>query len=77
MAALDSNVDLNYPGWNPAIPNATRAAEFVSDMGALVQGDRQPAFTYVWLPTAGGSSMADADRALGTIVAFLSRTPHW
>lgn len=77
LAALDGGVDLSYPTANPAIPNATRAAEFVTDMGRLVQEDRQPAFTYVWLPTSGGPGMAEADRALGTIVAFLSRTPHW
>lgn len=77
LAVLNGNVDLSYPLWNPLIPNATRAQEFVSDMGRLVSAGQEPAFTYVWLPTSGGASMADADRALGTIVAFLSHTPHW
>jgi DNA-binding beta-propeller fold protein YncE len=77
LAALGNNVDLSYSGWNPFVTNASRAAEFVSDMGRLTQADQQPAFTYVWLPATGSASVGDADRALGTIVAFLSHTPHW
>ncbi len=77
LAALDGNVDLSYAGWNPLIADSARAAEFVADMDRLVRADQEPAFTYVWLPTSGGTSMADADRALGSIVAFLSHTPHW
>lgn len=78
LAALDGHVDERYPGWNPQIDNRTRAAEFVRDMGPRIAADREPAFTYIWLPTAGtAASLSDADRALGTIVAFLSRTPHW
>lgn len=78
LAALDGNVDLSYAGWNPLIPNSARASEFVTDMQRLVQGDQEPAFTYIWLPTnASTQSMADADRALGTIVQFLTHTPHW
>ncbi len=58
--------------------DTARAAEFVRDMGALVQADREPSFTYIRLPAAGDSvSIADADHALGTIVDFLSRSPHW
>ncbi len=75
--ALDGNVDLSYAGWNPLIPNATRAAEFVADMGRLAQNDQEPAYTYIWLPTSGNASMSEADRALGTIVQFLSHTRHW
>jgi len=78
LAALDGNVDLNYPGYNPAISDVQRAKEFVADMGRLVQADTQPTFTYVWLPAVPGRAGAsDADRALGTIVDFLSHTPHW
>ncbi len=77
LAVLNGNVDLSYPGSNQLIPNTTRAQEFISDMSRLVQADREPAFTYVWLPTSGSGGMMDADRALGTIVAFLSHTPHW
>jgi DNA-binding beta-propeller fold protein YncE len=78
LAVLDQHVDEAYPAWNPAISDVARANEFVRDMGNLVASDQQPAYTYVWLPSVGGAAAAtDADRALGTIVAFLSRTPHW
>jgi len=78
LAALDTHVDEAYAGWNPDISDVSRANEFVRDMGALVDAGQQPAYTYVWLPSAGGTAAAsDADRALGTIVQFLSHTPHW
>jgi hypothetical protein len=77
LAALDGHVDLHYPGWSPQITDVQRADEFVRDMGGLVRADQEPAFTYVWLPANGGASMADADRAVGKIVGFLSGTPHW
>jgi hypothetical protein len=36
-----------------------------------------PNFTYVWLPDSRTGGVADADRALGSIVEFLSTTTHW
>ncbi len=77
LAALDANVDLQYPGWNPQITDTLRAASFTNDMTALVNQDREPAFTFVWLPASNTDGMKGADSALGTIVAFLSHTPHW
>jgi hypothetical protein len=77
LAALDGHVDLAYPGWNPAIGDDVRVAEFTSDMGRLVENDQEPAFTYLWLPAAGPGGMGAADRALGKAIAFLSGTPHW
>ena len=78
LAALDGHIDLNYPGYNPAIPDVVRAQEFIADMGRLVRSHAQPTFTYVWLPAVPGrEGAAAADKALGQIVAFLSRTPHW
>jgi YVTN family beta-propeller protein len=84
-AVLAGRTDLNYPAWDAAVPNATRAAEFVRDFGALSAAHRQPRFAYVALPSGpdgpqGGppeSAMADEDRALGTIVEFLSHLPSW
>jgi hypothetical protein len=70
-------VDLAYPGWNPAIGDDSRVAEFTADMGRLVAADQEPAFTYLWLPAAGPGGMGAADRALGRAIAFLSSTPHW
>jgi DNA-binding beta-propeller fold protein YncE len=77
LALLDGQVDLNYAGWNPEIGDDVRVAEFIADMGRLVQNDQEPTFTYLWLPAGASGGMAAADRALGQAVAFLSRTPHW
>jgi YVTN family beta-propeller protein len=78
LAALDGNVDLDYASWNPKVTDAARAKAFVADMQRYVQTDSVPNFTYVALPTAGGpAGAADTDRAIGTIVDFLSHTPHW
>ncbi len=78
LAALDGNVDLDYGTWNPKITNAMRAEEFERDMQRYVSADRMPNFTFVWLPTAEGSAgAADGDKAVGKIVDYLSRTPHW
>ncbi len=78
LAALDGNVDLEYGTWSPKITNAMRAAEFERDMQSYVSADRMPNFTFVWLPTAQGSAgAADDDKAVGKIVDYLSRTPHW
>jgi YVTN family beta-propeller protein len=78
LAALDGNVDLDYAGFNPRINDDARAAEFVRDMQRLVDADRMPNFTYVRLPTdPTDRGVRDADRALGIMVDFISRTPHW
>jgi DNA-binding beta-propeller fold protein YncE len=76
LSVLEGSIDLDYPGANPAIADASRAAAFERDMGALVSAGNEPAYTYIWLPPTNGG-MADADRALGAIIAFLSRTPAW
>ena len=71
---LEGHVDASYPAWNAPVPDATRAAEFVRDFGALSAAHRQPRFAYVALPAA---SAAEGDRALGTMVDFLSHLPSW
>jgi DNA-binding beta-propeller fold protein YncE len=86
-AALGGHVDLDYPGWNLRIRDVRRAAEFVRDFDPLVKADRMPAFTHVWLPADHGGSgkdipplpeeVADGDRALGTIVDYLTHIPQW
>ena len=78
LAGLANNVDADYSPWNPKVDDAKRAAEFVRDMQRYVSSDSVPAFTFVAIPTGptqGG--VAGADRALGTIVDFISHTPHW
>jgi hypothetical protein len=68
----------NTPGSSPKITDESRAAEFVKDMQRYVQTDSIPNFTYIRLPAENGASGAkDADHALGTIVDFISHTPHW
>jgi YVTN family beta-propeller protein len=78
-AVLAGNVDLNYPVRDAAVPDTVRAAEFVRDYGALIQAHRPPRFAYVALPGGDGTgaSVADGDRALGSIVDFLSHGPAW
>jgi len=87
LAALAGHVDTNYPGWNLRIRDARRASEFIRDMDPLVKADQMPAFTHVWLPADHGGfgknipplpeEVADGDRALGTIVEYLTHTPQW
>ncbi|MBD5604493.1 MAG: hypothetical protein IAI48_05320 [Candidatus Eremiobacteraeota bacterium] len=74
LAALLGHVDLAYPGWNPHVTDSTRADEFVRDFDALVKLDNVPALTEIWLPSG---TPADGDRALGTIVAYLTHVPQW
>jgi DNA-binding beta-propeller fold protein YncE len=77
LAALDGNVDVNYAGEDPRVDDAHRAQEFVRDMQRYVDSGQMPSFAYVVLPTRGQDGVAEADRALGSIVEFLSHTPHW
>jgi DNA-binding beta-propeller fold protein YncE len=84
-SVLAGRVDLNYPAWSSRLPDALRAAEFVRDFGALSAAHRQPRFTYVALPAGADgpqgmpseAAIAEEDRALGTIVDFLSHLPSW
>jgi len=78
LAALDGNVDLQYPGWSTAVTDTARASEFERDMQRYVQADTAPSFTYVSLPSEPGKAgAADADSAVGAIVDYLSHTAHW
>ena len=79
-AVLAGHVDLAYPGWSPRVRDVRRAEEFVRDFDPLVKTNAVPAFTEIWLP--GNASdvpedVADGDRALGTIVDYLTHTPQW
>jgi DNA-binding beta-propeller fold protein YncE len=86
-AVLAGHVDLDYPGWNLRIRDERRAREFIRDYTLLVGAGRQPRYTHIWLPadhTGAGPNIppvaeevADGDRALGTIVQYLSRLPSW
>jgi hypothetical protein len=86
-AALAGHIDLNYPGWNLHIRDVRRAQEFERDFDALARSGRMPEFTYIWLPgdralpgknlPPPAEQVADGDRALGTIVDYLTHLPEW
>jgi hypothetical protein len=78
LAALSGNVDLDYASGNPKVADGGRAKAFVSDMQRYVASDTVPNFTYLALPAESGEKgAADTDGAIGTIVDFISHTPHW
>ena len=87
LAVLGDHIDLSYPGANPRIRDVARAQEFERDFDPFVRTDRVPAFTYVRLPGDGderiagslplAETVADGDRALGTIVDYLTHIPQW
>jgi len=64
-----------------------RAEEFMRDFDPWAKNGSFPAFLSIWLSggeSAGGkkspsplSRVADADRALGTIVEYLTHSPAW
>jgi YVTN family beta-propeller protein len=86
-AVLAGHIDPDYPGWNLRVRDERRAREFIRDYSLLVKDRREPRYTHIWLPAdATGSGpgvppaaeeVADGDRALGTIVEYLSRLPSW
>jgi len=71
LSILAGNVDRAFLA---AGDDEARAKEFVSDYGALAASGRAPAFADVHL---GGEDIAAEDRAVGTMVAALSREPTW
>lgn len=78
LAALNGSVDLAYASAGLTMTDADRAKEFVTDMQRYVRSDAMPRFTYIRLPAESGDAGAiDADRAVGSIVDFISHTPHW
>jgi YVTN family beta-propeller protein len=74
LAALSERADPAYPAPGAGATDAARAAEFVRDFDTYAQAGQTPPFTFVWLSS---SDAADADRALGTIVQFLTHAPQW
>ena len=85
--ALMGHIDLQYAGVNAHVRDTARATEFVRDFDTLVQAGEMPEFTYVALPGDRGvtgkdlpplsDQVADGDRALGTIVGYLTHSPQW
>ncbi|GAC1582572.1 MAG: beta-propeller fold lactonase family protein [Candidatus Velthaea sp.] len=85
--ALAGHIDEDYPGWNLRIRDVRRANEFERDFDPLVRADAMPAFTHIWLPADHGGfgknipplaeEVADGDRALGSIVDYLTHLASW
>ncbi|TAM76823.1 hypothetical protein EPN44_04485 [bacterium] len=71
LTILDGNED---PGFAAARDDASRAEAFIADYGARAANGQAPVFASVLL--SGGSSPVQ-DRAVGAIVAALSRGPTW
>lgn len=77
-AILAGHVDSSYPSRISPVSDVVRATEFVRDYSALAAIKRAPRFAYVALPGGTtGTTIAEGDRALGTIVDALSRLPSW
>jgi phosphoesterase family protein len=84
-AILAGHTDEAYPTRTSAASDTARAAEFVRDYRALALMRRAPRFAYVALPAGSATpgagptaaSIAEGDRALGTIVEGLSKLPSW
>ncbi len=76
--ALNANVDLDYMLDSGKTDDTNRAREFMHDLDRYAQADQMPNFVYLSLPTTGRQGgVAEADRALGSIVRYLSQTSHW
>ncbi len=78
----------NYPGWNLAVADTTRARLFADSVDSWDRQGRFPDLVVLYLPrdhTEGRRAgtltpramVADNDLALGRVVARLSRSPAW
>ncbi len=85
---LEGVTDLRYPGFVLEIPDSARADEFIRELDAAATAGSLPQLMILWLPrdhTYGRqpgrptprAMVAENDRALGRIVAALSRSPFW
>jgi DNA-binding beta-propeller fold protein YncE len=85
---LADHIDMNYPPFNLAISDQTRADAWLSEFKQFVEKGEMPQLEILHLPndhTAGGHAgfhtpkalMADNDLALGRIVEALSKSPFW
>jgi YVTN family beta-propeller protein len=74
LAALAANADTAYDPGSSAVTDVARAREFVRDASAREKLGKSPTFAFVRLAS---SDPADGDRALGTIVDYLTHSPQW
>jgi phospholipase C len=77
-AVLGSNADADYVLDSGKASDTDRAREAMRDLNRYAEADQMPSFVYIALPTTGRQGgVAEADRALGSIVRFISQTAHW
>jgi YVTN family beta-propeller protein len=75
---LNGSVDLDYMLDATKTDDTSRAREFMHDLDRFAEADQMPSFVYLSLPsTSRQGGIAEADRALGSIVRFISQTSHW
>lgn len=88
VEALRPYLDTNTVGWDLAVPDVCRAAEFIRELKQFEQTGGFPSFMVLWLPddhTSGTSygaptpeaQVADNDLALGQIVDAVSHSCFW
>ena len=88
IAALRPFFSTNAIGWNLAIPDICRAAQFIQSLGQYEAAGRMPGLVILWLPndhtsgTAPGSptpaaQVADNDLAFGQVVETVSHSSFW
>ncbi|NIM89800.1 MAG: beta-propeller fold lactonase family protein [Candidatus Aminicenantes bacterium] len=91
-ASLFERTSKFFATYNMSIPDQFRVDMFIKEFKDrwLSEGSTLPSFLTIYLPNDHGTSehpqdgypfresyMADNDLALGRVVEFLSRTPHW
>ncbi|MHB8139882.1 MAG: bifunctional YncE family protein/alkaline phosphatase family protein [Vulcanimicrobiaceae bacterium] len=72
--ALRGAVDVNYPNTGTGAGDIARAKAFIQDYGRLERLGHVPEYAYAWIP---GRDPAQADQAVGRMVAFLSHAASW
>ncbi|HEX4349351.1 MAG TPA: bifunctional YncE family protein/alkaline phosphatase family protein, partial [Verrucomicrobiae bacterium] len=88
IEALRPYLDTNTVGWDLAVPDICRAAEFIRELKQFEQTGNFPNLVIIWLPndhtsgTANGAptpraQVADNDLALGQIVEAVSHSSIW
>ena len=84
IAALRQYSCMDYPGWEMAIPDQTRADIFLKELAEFEKKGTFPDLTIIYLPndhTAAeltpNSYVADNDLALGRVIEGLSHSRFW
>ncbi|MBI3415461.1 MAG: bifunctional YncE family protein/alkaline phosphatase family protein [Verrucomicrobia bacterium] len=88
IASLGPHLNTETIGWDMAVPDVFRAAQFIKELRQFERDGRMPDFTIICLPndhTSGtavnkptpAAQVADNDLAFGQIVEAISHSPFW